>query len=32
MCVLRLRPPLRLDVTGADFIADALDRVLAEGS
>ena len=31
MCVLRIKPPLCLDVAGADFFADALDRVLAEG-
>jgi 4-aminobutyrate aminotransferase-like enzyme/Ser/Thr protein kinase RdoA (MazF antagonist) len=31
MCVLKIKPPLCLDVAGADFFADALDRVLAEG-
>jgi len=30
MCVLKIKPPLCLDVAGADFFADALDRVLAE--
>ena len=31
MCVLKIKPPLCLDVAGADFFADALDRVLGEG-
>jgi 4-aminobutyrate aminotransferase-like enzyme/Ser/Thr protein kinase RdoA (MazF antagonist) len=31
MCVLKIKPPLCLDTEGADFFADALDRVLAEG-
>jgi len=31
MCVLKIKPPLCLDVEGADFFADALDRVLTEG-
>jgi 4-aminobutyrate aminotransferase-like enzyme len=31
MCVLKIKPPLCLDVAGADFFADALDQVLAEG-
>jgi 4-aminobutyrate aminotransferase-like enzyme len=31
MCVLKIKPPLCLDVAGADFFADALDRVLREG-
>jgi 4-aminobutyrate aminotransferase-like enzyme len=31
MCVLKIKPPLCLDVAGADFFADALARVLAEG-
>ena len=31
MCVLKIKPPLCLDIAGADFFADALDRVLAEG-
>jgi 4-aminobutyrate aminotransferase-like enzyme len=31
MCVLKIKPPLCLDVAGADFFADALDRVLTEG-
>jgi 4-aminobutyrate aminotransferase-like enzyme len=31
MCVLKIKPPLGLDLAGADFFADALDRVLAEG-
>ena len=31
MYVLKIKPPLCLDVAGADFFADALDRVLAEG-
>jgi 4-aminobutyrate aminotransferase-like enzyme/Ser/Thr protein kinase RdoA (MazF antagonist) len=31
MCVLKIKPPLCLDLAGADFFADALDRVLAEG-
>jgi len=31
MCVLKIKPPLCLDVAGADFFAGALDRVLAEG-
>ncbi len=31
MCVLKIKPPLCLDTDGADFFADALDRVLAEG-
>ena len=30
MCVLKIKPPLCLDVAGADFFADALDRVLTE--
>ena len=29
--VLKIKPPLCLDVEGADFFADALDRVLTEG-
>ena len=31
MCVLKIKPPLCLDTAGADFFADALDRVLTEG-
>jgi 4-aminobutyrate aminotransferase-like enzyme len=31
MCVLKIKPPLCLDVAAADFFADALDRVLTEG-
>ena len=31
MCVLKIKPPLCLDVAGADLFADALDRVLTEG-
>ena len=31
MCVLKIKPPLCLDIAGADFFADALDRVLTEG-
>jgi 4-aminobutyrate aminotransferase-like enzyme/Ser/Thr protein kinase RdoA (MazF antagonist) len=31
MCVLKIKPPLCLDVAGADFFAGALDRVLTEG-
>jgi len=31
MCVLKIKPPLCLDTDGADFFADALDRVLREG-
>jgi hypothetical protein len=30
MCVLKIKPPLCLDVAGADVFADALERVLAE--
>jgi 4-aminobutyrate aminotransferase-like enzyme/Ser/Thr protein kinase RdoA (MazF antagonist) len=31
MCVLKIKPPLCIDVEGADFFADMLDRVLTEG-
>ncbi len=31
MCVLKIKPPLCLDIEGADFFADALDHVLREG-
>ena len=31
MCVLKIKPPLCLDVAGADFFAGTLDRVLTEG-
>ncbi len=31
MCVLKIKPPLCLDTEGADFFADALDRVLTQG-
>jgi 4-aminobutyrate aminotransferase-like enzyme/Ser/Thr protein kinase RdoA (MazF antagonist) len=31
MCVLKIKPPLCLDIESADFFADALDRVLREG-
>ena len=31
MCVLKIKPPLCLDTAGADFFADALDRVLTQG-
>ncbi len=31
MRVLKIKPPLCLDTAGADFFADALDRVLTEG-
>jgi Aminotransferase class-III len=31
MCVLKIKPPLCLDIAGADYFADALDRVLTEG-
>ena len=31
MCVLKIKPPLCLDAEGADFFADALDRVLTQG-
>jgi len=31
MCGLKIKPPLCLDIAGADFFADALDRVLTEG-
>lgn len=31
MCVLKIKPPLCLDIAGADFFADALDHVLREG-
>jgi 4-aminobutyrate aminotransferase-like enzyme/Ser/Thr protein kinase RdoA (MazF antagonist) len=31
MCVLKIKPPLCLDIDGADFFADTLDRVLREG-
>ena len=30
-CVLKIKPPLCLDTAGADYFADALDRVLTEG-
>jgi hypothetical protein len=29
--LLKTKPPLYLDIEGADFFADALDRVLTEG-
>ena len=31
MCVLKIKPPLCLDIAGADYFADALDRALSEG-
>jgi 4-aminobutyrate aminotransferase-like enzyme/Ser/Thr protein kinase RdoA (MazF antagonist) len=31
MCVLKIKPPLCLDIAGAGYFADALDRVLTEG-
>jgi 4-aminobutyrate aminotransferase-like enzyme/Ser/Thr protein kinase RdoA (MazF antagonist) len=31
MCVLKIKPPLCLDIESADFFADALDHVLREG-
>jgi 4-aminobutyrate aminotransferase-like enzyme/Ser/Thr protein kinase RdoA (MazF antagonist) len=31
MCVLKIKPPLCLDIAAADFFADALDHVLREG-
>jgi 4-aminobutyrate aminotransferase-like enzyme/Ser/Thr protein kinase RdoA (MazF antagonist) len=31
MCVLKIKPPLCLDLAGADFFTDALDQVLTEG-
>jgi 4-aminobutyrate aminotransferase-like enzyme len=31
MCVLKIKPPLVIDVADADFFADTLDRVLTEG-
>ncbi|MDX1888010.1 aminotransferase [Mycolicibacterium sp. 050158] len=31
MCVLKVKPPLCLDQTGADYFVDALDSVLTEG-
>jgi 4-aminobutyrate aminotransferase-like enzyme len=31
MCVLKIKPPLCLDIDGADFFADALDRALTQG-
>ncbi|MFD6517733.1 aminotransferase [Rhodococcus sp. NPDC060176] len=31
MCILKVKPPLCLDETGADFFVDTLDRVLTEG-
>ena len=31
MCVLKIKPPLCLDVAGADYFVDTLDRVLTEG-
>jgi len=31
MCVLKIKPPLCLDIDGAEFFADALDRALTQG-
>jgi 4-aminobutyrate aminotransferase-like enzyme len=31
MNILKTKPPLCIDVAGADFYVDALDRVLTEG-
>jgi 4-aminobutyrate aminotransferase-like enzyme/Ser/Thr protein kinase RdoA (MazF antagonist) len=31
MCVLKIKPPLAITTTDADFFADTLDRVLTEG-
>ncbi|MFD3401387.1 aminotransferase [Kribbella sp. NPDC058693] len=31
LCVLKIKPPLGVTITDADFFADALDRVLTEG-
>jgi 4-aminobutyrate aminotransferase-like enzyme/Ser/Thr protein kinase RdoA (MazF antagonist) len=31
LCVLKIKPPLGLELTDADFFADTLDRVLTEG-
>ncbi len=31
MCVLKIKPPLGIGITDADFFADMLDRVLTEG-
>ena len=31
MNILKIKPPLCIDTAGADFFADALDRVLTEG-
>ena len=31
MCVLKIKPPLCVDIAAADFFADTLDRVLTEG-
>ncbi len=29
--MLKIKPPLCLDIEGADFFADALDQVLTDG-
>lgn len=31
MCVLKVKPPMCLDITSADFFVDTLDRVLSTG-
>jgi 4-aminobutyrate aminotransferase-like enzyme len=31
LCVLKIKPPLGIGITDADFFADTLDRVLTEG-
>ncbi|HWL99923.1 MAG TPA: hypothetical protein VNP20_21460, partial [Nocardioidaceae bacterium] len=31
MCVLKIKPPLCIDTTDADYFADTLDQVLTEG-
>ena len=31
MCVLKIKPPLCIDIAAADYFADVLDKVLTEG-
>jgi len=31
MCVLKIKPPLCIDIAAAEFFADMLDKVLTEG-
>jgi len=31
MCVLKIKPPLCIDIAAADYFADMLDKVLTEG-